>query len=92
VPEMRRLASSEKRKSCSIERTKDMCCLSGEVSEAALAHRIPHKVRTAYLQTQFLNERRTADASVGSLPGSMLAAAPLRGAARVEGYLDLENQ
>jgi integrase len=29
-----------------------------EVSEAALAHRIPDKVRAAYLRTQFLAERR----------------------------------
>jgi integrase len=29
-----------------------------EVSEAALAHRIPDKVRAAYLRTQFLEERR----------------------------------
>jgi hypothetical protein len=29
-----------------------------EVSEAALAHRIPDKVRAAYLRTRFLDERR----------------------------------
>jgi len=29
-----------------------------EVSEAALAHKIPEKVRAAYLRTQFLEERR----------------------------------
>ena len=30
-----------------------------EVSEAALAHTIPDKVRAAYLRTRFLEERRT---------------------------------
>jgi hypothetical protein len=29
-----------------------------EVSEAALAHTIPQKVRAAYLRTDFLEERR----------------------------------
>ena len=29
-----------------------------EVSEAALAHKIPDKVRAAYLRTRFLDERR----------------------------------
>jgi hypothetical protein len=29
-----------------------------EVSEAALAHKIPEKVRAAYLRTQFFDERR----------------------------------
>ena len=29
-----------------------------EVSEAALAHKIPDKVRAGYLRAQFLDERR----------------------------------
>jgi integrase len=41
---------------------KDWCAevakVRDEVSEAALAHRIPDKVRAAYLRTQFLGERR----------------------------------
>ena len=41
---------------------KDWCAevakVRDEVSEAALAHRIPDKVRAAYLRTHFLDERR----------------------------------
>lgn len=41
---------------------KDWCAevakVRDEVSEAALAHRIPDKVRAAYLRTRFLEERR----------------------------------
>jgi integrase len=42
---------------------KDWCAESAQVrddvSEAALAHAIPNKVRAAYLRTNFLDERRT---------------------------------
>jgi integrase len=42
---------------------KDWCAeraqVRDEVSEAALAHKIPNKVRAAYLRTNFLDERRT---------------------------------
>ena len=39
------------------------CCaevakVRDDVSEAALAHKIPDKVRAAYLRTRFLDERR----------------------------------
>src|SRR5262249_27105035 len=41
---------------------KDWCAevakVRDEVSEAALAHKIPDKVRAAYLRTRFLDERR----------------------------------
>jgi hypothetical protein len=41
---------------------KDWCAevakVVDEVSEAALAHRIPQKVRAAYLRTVFLEERK----------------------------------
>lgn len=41
---------------------KDWCAeiakVRDEVSEAALAHKIPNKVRAAYLRTKFLDERR----------------------------------
>jgi integrase len=41
---------------------KDWCAeiaqVRDEVSEAALAHKIPNKVRAAYLRTNFLDERR----------------------------------
>ena len=41
---------------------KDWCAeiakASDDVSEAALAHKIPNKVRAAYLRTKFLDERR----------------------------------
>ena len=41
---------------------KDWCAevakVADEVSEAALAHKIPHKVRAAYLRTVFLEERK----------------------------------
>ena len=42
---------------------KDWCAefaqVRDDVSEAALAHAIPNKVRAAYLRTNFLDERRT---------------------------------
>jgi integrase len=41
---------------------KDWCAevakVDDDVSEAALAHKIPNKVRAAYLRTKFLDERR----------------------------------
>jgi integrase len=41
---------------------KDWCAevakVRDDVSEAALAHKIPDKVRAAYLRTRFLDERR----------------------------------
>jgi integrase len=51
---------------------KDWCAevakVRDEVSEAALAHKIPDKVRAAYLRTRFLYERpTTGDAALGEV-------------------------
>jgi integrase len=50
-----------------------------EVSEAALAHKIPDKVRAAYLRTRFLDERRKLmHAWAGYLAEKAVAARPAR--------------
>jgi integrase len=62
---------------------KDWCAevakVRDEVSEAALAHKIPDKVRAAYLRTKFLDERRDLmqqwAAYVGSSPPEATAIA-----------------
>jgi hypothetical protein len=41
--------------------------VADEVSEAALVHKIPQKVRAAYLRTVFLEERKKTYGVVGRI-------------------------